>query len=49
MVGSEWTIIQAYQIMAAEEKAKAEQQLVLNKKLQYKKHLDDEIRVSYQK
>ena len=33
--GSEWKVIQAYQVMAAEEKAKAEEALLLNKKLQY--------------
>lgn len=41
--GSEWKVIQAYQILMAEEKAKEEQAVARNKKIQFKKDLDSHI------
>jgi hypothetical protein len=43
--GSEWQVIQAYQVMQDEKKTKAEQELMKNKKLNFRKDLDSQMKL----
>lgn len=44
--GSEWQVINAYQLILSEEKSKQERELMRSKKMNFKKSLDDHIKES---